>query len=1537
MIMEKKKKKPFSLVLLVISLFAVIISSLSSAIIANIALEVTKLPAEDFSVGNLNYYYLNKSNPSEGVAVGFGGDKSVSSIESITVESSVTYQGNPYEIKKVVKAGFRGTPMKAITLPSTILEIGEEAFAYCQQLKSFVIPFQVTEIKKSTFLDCRSLASVYYAKSDGSGYSTKNYAITSIDDHAFDSCINLSIFALPRAAYIYGESCFQNCRKIRKISFPTKERVASNVLEIGSFAFADCPLLSRVYLETNVKKIENYAFTGCANDLTINYANEESGTNDAKISALDSLNGSYWRRRYLAKNRNNSSVDNKPTGDLIRVNIVGEIREIDSNYPGLGLTIKKSSDNIMLDCGQVGVTPVVIINGDASNKVAIVSSFTAPENEDYADLDPSIDKYYVNGVLNIPDTISDDVDDDIPVVKIDPKVFENNTTLTQVKFQKNLKQIAHEAFSGCSNITNLDFSNCFSLREVSYKGFYNCSNVTALNLPYSLEYIGDEAFSGCSKVSSLTFYGNNRLFVKNSGVWKDIEHDLEGTVLSGFNAPSDSLGSNGNYYIDLENNKAYLKTGGTWGSELSGVTADTAIDKPNTDTTGNYYIAQTRLRVICERAFEKVGESASTKNVNLVLPETLSDKDANDAKILHEYTGRNDIPTGPKDKQRDNWRDIAIQRHAFDTAKCLLTVRMATATSTHASSNPYDSSHLTGYSCSLGTSAFAKCTTLIRFQASANLYTIGTNCFKDTGNQLREIFLISTKAKKGKFNYPYGISNQDNGANSIGGSVFSTGGGQLSELVIYIKDTAPKNIESDKNSVTGTADTYAWNVETAYDLKNTFGNLSYRSHIPAYFNVDWSTDIFYWKPNAGKNPEFVSRPTTAAEYNAGIIAFVKNPNDSSKYIATKYYCNPKGIGNNTYIDLSKVPVAAASGFASKGISNNLTIIGNGAFAGSSKNDGDAGNRGNYFVLPNACTTIEERAFFRQYSPSDNGARIVTYRDGSNKIISANGAQLSDEDFEIYRNGDPDAEPVVSPGANYCYLSDIVTKIGNAAFYGNAFASIRIGSGLTGALALGTGAFSVSQNVSNITSISSSSSVLTVGTSGGLYHEYETNKKILVYQPMVSGTTLKIDTNTYAVGRFAVAKTHYTTIDIPSTVTTLYGGAFTGNTSLTDITTASGLKYINAYPSEGETIWNSSMPFDINDHRDYIRYASSTIANEAMTSGAFEGCTNLTTIDIKSMTGLEAIGKNAFKDCSSLINLTDGSDSYTYKDYQVGGNCVVRPTGDGITNGVLDLTNIDLDDGDSIFRIIKEGAFSNCNNIRYIHLPATSDCENESKIKIEANSLPSGAVILTEETSEQASSNNSNWMNRSAHYPNGWNTGCETYFHISSATMISNVDPNDNSKGQEGSYYVNYSGSKKIFQKVNGVWTNVETGDWLHNDGTYSEGTGCILVNKEPNPGANPKAPTITKGSKKPGLDGTNPDGSLYLNDNNCLYEIKHISPTTRELRIIDDFAYWETAKNGTFTGTDQYWTEAANGDIILFKKENDYIPHQQARYYFYNL
>ena len=170
--------------------------------------------------------------------------------------------------------------IESVTIGGNITEIGESAFAKCENLKSvhadsvekwcgisfantgsnpmyfatefyegknlvenLVIPDSVTEIPDSAFYECKSIKSV----KTGS---------TRIGSNSFYGCENLESVTIEETSEM-GELAFADCPALKTLSF------GNEVEMIGEYSFLRCVALEEVTIPSSVKKIADGAFMDC--------------------------------------------------------------------------------------------------------------------------------------------------------------------------------------------------------------------------------------------------------------------------------------------------------------------------------------------------------------------------------------------------------------------------------------------------------------------------------------------------------------------------------------------------------------------------------------------------------------------------------------------------------------------------------------------------------------------------------------------------------------------------------------------------------------------------------------------------------------------------------------------------------------------------------------------------------------------------------------------------------------------------------------------------------------------------------------------------------------------------------------------------------------------------------------------------------------------------------------------------------------------------------------------------------------------------
>ena len=123
-------------------------------------------------------------------------------------------------------------------------EIGFKTFWYCD-LTNVTLPSSLVSIGESAFDTCWDLASV-----------TLPSSLVSIDVGAFSKCANLTSVTFPSGLTSIGRAAFFACRSLTNVTFP------SSLTEIGESAFAMCGFKS-LTLPSSLTQIGMEAFDGC--------------------------------------------------------------------------------------------------------------------------------------------------------------------------------------------------------------------------------------------------------------------------------------------------------------------------------------------------------------------------------------------------------------------------------------------------------------------------------------------------------------------------------------------------------------------------------------------------------------------------------------------------------------------------------------------------------------------------------------------------------------------------------------------------------------------------------------------------------------------------------------------------------------------------------------------------------------------------------------------------------------------------------------------------------------------------------------------------------------------------------------------------------------------------------------------------------------------------------------------------------------------------------------------------------------------------
>ena len=167
----------------------------------------------------------------------------------LVIPSKVFDGETEYEVTDIQGQAFFGlSDLTSVTIPESVIAIGESAFEECSGLTSITIPDNVTSIGDKTFSSCSNLESI-----------TLPSGIKYIGEELFCGCTRLSQLTIPSGVTLIGNRAFSGCKSLTNLTLP------DCLEEIGDAAFTNCSSLTNIVIPEGVSFIEEYTFRGCSN------------------------------------------------------------------------------------------------------------------------------------------------------------------------------------------------------------------------------------------------------------------------------------------------------------------------------------------------------------------------------------------------------------------------------------------------------------------------------------------------------------------------------------------------------------------------------------------------------------------------------------------------------------------------------------------------------------------------------------------------------------------------------------------------------------------------------------------------------------------------------------------------------------------------------------------------------------------------------------------------------------------------------------------------------------------------------------------------------------------------------------------------------------------------------------------------------------------------------------------------------------------------------------------------------------------------
>ena len=410
--------------------------------------------------------------------IGYQGDETEIVIPSVYDGHSVTAIG--------ARAFYRSA-VTGVTLPSSIVSIGEFAFSSCNSLSAVTIPENVTSIGTGAFEGCRSLTAisvnrdntVYDSREDcqaivetatdtlvaGCQNTVIPDSVTAIGSYAFRNCTGLTALTVPENVSEIGDYAFSGCTGLTELVLP------DGVTSVNYRTFYECTALQNIVIPDSVTAIGEDAFYGCTALAEVAIPHSVGSIGDyafyrAGLTAVDFQNGlvSIGERAFYG------------CAGLLGVAIPDTVTSIGSAA--------------FSDC-----TALTAITVGANNTVY-------DSREDcQAIIETATDTLLVGcGRTVIPETVK----------AIAMNAFKGCVGLERLVLPNGLTAIGEAAFYGCADLSEVTLPE--SLTTLDDLLFYQCSSLKTVSFYDSMTAIGRRTFYGCNALETVNFFGTKEAF-----------------------------------------------------------------------------------------------------------------------------------------------------------------------------------------------------------------------------------------------------------------------------------------------------------------------------------------------------------------------------------------------------------------------------------------------------------------------------------------------------------------------------------------------------------------------------------------------------------------------------------------------------------------------------------------------------------------------------------------------------------------------------------------------------------------------------------------------------------------------------------------------------------------------------------------------------------------------------------------------------------------------------------------------------------------
>ena len=348
---------------------------------------------------------------------------------------------------------------KIVNVPDGVTGIGRLAFSYGLNGRYYSSPKfeQINFPSTLEKLDDYALSGVRLS------YINIPDSVTTMGQHVFDDCMNLKSFRMPPKVTTLPSYTFYKCVSLEDCDI-------SNVTgTIGELAFYGCTSLKNITIPTGVTAIGRSVFSGCASLKSMTIPDNVTNIGESMFYGCSEL-------EHIQLPSTFTTITNNMFRDCPKLDVENDIDF--SKITSIGTYAFRGSS----------IETLTTYSGLTSIGEGAFSECTDLETISMADTTNN----YTLGM----------------------SVFENCTSLKNVRLSGKIKILPNKCFNGCTSLEQFTVPD--GTITINNNCFGNCTNLAAIYIPKSVTTIGSstiKVFNGCPNLTKIYIQNGSQLTV----------------------------------------------------------------------------------------------------------------------------------------------------------------------------------------------------------------------------------------------------------------------------------------------------------------------------------------------------------------------------------------------------------------------------------------------------------------------------------------------------------------------------------------------------------------------------------------------------------------------------------------------------------------------------------------------------------------------------------------------------------------------------------------------------------------------------------------------------------------------------------------------------------------------------------------------------------------------------------------------------------------------------------------------------------------